>query len=210
MPSFEDALSGPWVQGARILVDRLREGLMESARRAAAEHRQGDLDYQAANAAGLGRAEFMMSPQMLAGARRKAMDVALAFGPGTIRFIGMGPRGPIWSADTMADAAEVLRQHRTGEVRGLLRNREIGEISLPYGVPGRGLSDGAGFSKLDAHHPEVVERLPEIIEPLPVVSATPNRFQLADELHRAGVRRDYEGDPLQWLLTAFRRKDAPE
>ena len=138
-------------------------------------------------------------------ARRLALDIALAVGPGVIKFHGTGPFGPIWTADSWSDVLNVLRQHKTGEVRGVLSNKEVGEVSLPYGEPGTRRSDGWGFSKIDEFHQEVVEDLPKRFAKMSIKQQDKNRIQMHHRKDRAVVRKDWNNEIAQWLNTLFEK-----
>jgi hypothetical protein len=105
-------------------------------------------------------------------------------------------------------ALQRLRADRSGEVPGAIHHPEIGPIDVVWG------NDNYGLAKIVARHPEVADRLPSIVESLPVKSRPEangnNRFVLEDDRYRAVVSPDFEGDPKQWLITAFERKgEAP-
>jgi hypothetical protein len=97
-----------------------------------------------------------------------------------------------------------LRGERGGVVPGALDHPEIGEIDLPWGEAGKRASDGYGLAKLEAHHPEVIAKLPEIIQGMTVKSRTANRIRLESRDHEAAVSLDWLGEPRDaWLLTAY-------
>ncbi|MDR3439872.1 hypothetical protein [Telmatospirillum sp.] len=127
-------------------------------------------------------------------------DASLGFAA-PITFHGMGPFGPIWKADNWADVLDVLRQQKTGEVRNALEHPQIGTVSLPYGTPGTGKSDGYGLSKLDIFHPEYQEILPDQFPSLPISSETENRYQLQQGNIKGAVRKEFNGEPLNWLIS---------
>ena len=116
--------------------------------------------------------------------------------------------GPIYE-DLRGDypgAVRRLAQTQDGEVPGVLRHPEIGEISLPWGKAGTSVSDGAGLAKLLKWHPEVVDDLPNLIEGMAIQSRTTNRVRLEAPDHMAVVRLEYDGEAKSWLLTAYERK----
>jgi hypothetical protein len=117
-----------------------------------------------------------------------------------------GPVHPELAHDFPAAVAR-LKQDREGMVPGALHHPDIGAIDLVWGNPRYGLDH------ILRQHPDVVDDLPSIIESLPVRqwprNPGANRFVLEDERYRAVVSPDFDGDPQHWLVTAFRRKDAP-
>lgn len=115
--------------------------------------------------------------------------------------------GPIYE-DLRGDyqgAVRRLAQTQDGEVPAVLHHPEIGDIALPWGKAGTGVSDGAGLAKLLVWHPEVVDDLPNLIAGMAVRNKSPNRINLESATHKAGVRLDYDGEQRTWLLTAFRK-----
>ena len=110
--------------------------------------------------------------------------------------------GPIFD-DVRGDypaAVRRLAEAQDGEAPGVLRHPKIGEIDLPWGDRDKGLS------KIVERHPEVVDRLPQIIESMSVASRSANRIRLESPDHMAVVRLDYDGQAKSWLLTAYERK----
>ena len=103
--------------------------------------------------------------------------------------------------------AKVLRE-RQGQVAGAFYREELGDITLVWGVEGSGKSDGWGLAKIAKYHPEVLENLDELVEKLPIVKETANRYQLENEYYKASIRKDFEGQKENWVLTAFEKKDS--
>lgn len=101
------------------------------------------------------------------------------------------------------DARAVLESSKGGEVPGALYHPDIGPIDVKWG-DGKG-----GYAHIVEKHPEVLDALPEIIDAMEVRSRSENRIQLESEDHKAAVRLDWDGQKQTWLLTAFRKEDAP-
>lgn len=114
-----------------------------------------------------------------------------------------GREFPAAAGDWPATLA-ALRGEQGGVVPGALDHPEIGKIDLPWGEAGKRASDGYGLAKLEAHHPDVIANLPEIIQGMAVKSRTANRIRLESRDHEAAVSLDWLGEPrAAWLLTAY-------
>jgi hypothetical protein len=101
-------------------------------------------------------------------------------------------------------ASERLIREKAGEIKGAISHPAIGPIDVVWGEfdPAHP-NKGGGLAKIVAKHPEVVERLPEIVAGLTVKSKSANRIRLESADHRAVVRLDYDGEDKTWLMTAF-------
>ncbi|MCR2109002.1 hypothetical protein CUPS4066_09870, partial [Campylobacter upsaliensis] len=81
-------------------------------------------------------------------------------------------------------------------------------IDLVWGEAGSGKSDGFGLAKIVKYHPEVLDKLDDIIKNTPMVKETDNRYNLENENYKIAIRKDFEGKKTNWLLTAFEKKDS--
>lgn len=104
-----------------------------------------------------------------------------------------------------------LTAEQDGEVPAALSHPAAGDIDVMWGeapsTPGG--NDGYGLAKIVAKHPEVLERLPELLAEMDVRSLSPNRIILESADNKAAIRLDYEGQQKTWLLSAY-AKAAPE
>ncbi|WP_210630274.1 hypothetical protein, partial [Helicobacter bizzozeronii] len=111
-----------------------------------------------------------------------------------------------------AQAVAKLLQEQRGQVARAFYRKDLGEsggyIDLVWGQAGTGKSDGWGLSKIAKYHPEVLDKLEELIQTLPIVKETPNRYQLENANYKASIRKDFEGKPGNWVLTAFEKKES--
>ncbi|MCR2121429.1 hypothetical protein, partial [Campylobacter upsaliensis] len=82
------------------------------------------------------------------------------------------------------------------------------DIDLVWGEAGSGKSDGFGLAKIVKYHPEVLDKLDDIIKNTPMVKETDNRYNLENENYKIAIRKDFEGKKTNWLLTAFEKKDS--
>jgi len=106
------------------------------------------------------------------------------------------------------EAIQKLMELREGEAIGALSHPEIGAIDLVWGDEGTGHSDGYGLAKLVKYHPEVVDKLQEILNDMHIVSKSENRINLESEKYRAAVRLTWDDQRKTWLLTVFEKKNS--
>ena len=106
-----------------------------------------------------------------------------------------------WSIQKLLDTKE-------GQVAGAFHREDIGDITLAWGEAGSGKSDGWGLAKIQKYHPEVLDRLDELVQGMPITKETPNRYQLENENYKIAIRKDYDGENGNWLLTAFEKKES--
>ncbi len=104
-------------------------------------------------------------------------------------------RQQIWS-----EARDRLMADKGGVAGGVLYHPDTGPIDVRWG-DGKG-----GLSKIAEKHPEVLERLPELIDQMGLKSRSDNRVVLESLDHRAVVRLDYDGAEQKWLLSAYQVK----
>ncbi|MCI5632253.1 hypothetical protein, partial [Helicobacter sp.] len=107
-----------------------------------------------------------------------------------------------------SEAIEHLLQKRSGQVQGAFYREDLGDITLIWGNEGTGKSDGYGLSKIAKYHPEVLEKLEDLVTNLPIIKETPNRYQLENENYKIAIRKDFEGQNENWILTAFEKKES--
>ncbi|WP_172201050.1 hypothetical protein [Campylobacter sp. RM16188] len=105
-------------------------------------------------------------------------------------------------------AVQKLLAEKEGQVAGAFFRKEIGDITLPWGEVGTGRSDGWGLAKIEKFHPEVLDKLEELIKTLPIKKETDGRFQLEDKIYKVGIRKEFDGYKQNWVLTAFEKDSA--
>ncbi|PZU23915.1 MAG: hypothetical protein DI589_06570 [Shinella sp.] len=120
----------------------------------------------------------------------------------------IGPFGPIFRADEFsgdwAASVRALQERDGGEIIGAFDHPDIGPIDAIWGdfdptTPTKGF----GLKKIMMKHPEVINRLPEMVRAMTVTQRSDNRIRLADANSRAVVRLDFDGEAKTWLFTAF-------
>ena len=107
-----------------------------------------------------------------------------------------------------AGAIAKLLETKEGQVAGAFHREDVGDITLAWGEAGTGKSDGWGLAKIEKFHPEVLDRLDELVQGMPITKETPNRYQLENEDYKIAIRKDYDGESGNWLLTAFEKKES--
>ncbi|ELY0804316.1 hypothetical protein SLM93_000270 [Campylobacter upsaliensis] len=105
-------------------------------------------------------------------------------------------------------AVEKLLAEKQGQVAGAFYKEGLGEIDLVWGEAGSGKSDGFGLAKIVKYHPEVIDKLDDIIANTSIVKESDNRYHLENENYKLAIRKDFEGKKTNWLLTAFEKKDS--
>lgn len=100
-------------------------------------------------------------------------------------------------------AVAKLSELKAGEAIAALHHPEIGDI---WGKEGTAKSDGFGLARILKFHPEVVNRLQDVLSDMVVRTRSKNRVNLESEKHRATVRLEWDGKAKQWLLTAFEKR----
>ncbi|EPT1527797.1 PBECR2 nuclease fold domain-containing protein [Campylobacter upsaliensis] len=95
-----------------------------------------------------------------------------------------------------------------GQVAGAFYKEGLGDIDLVWGEAGSGKSDGFGLAKIVKYHPEVIDKLDDIIANTSIVKESDNRYHLENENYKLAIRKDFEGEKTNWLLTAFEKKDS--
>ncbi|WP_240328775.1 hypothetical protein [Helicobacter suis] len=82
-----------------------------------------------------------------------------------------------------------LIETKEGQVAGAFYRKDLGDIDLVWGEAGSGRSDGYGLAKIAKYHPEVLDKLDDLIQILPIVKESPNRYQLENANYKASMKR---------------------
>ncbi|STP13346.1 PBECR2 nuclease fold domain-containing protein [Helicobacter cinaedi] len=106
------------------------------------------------------------------------------------------------------EAIQHLLHTKSGQVQGAFYRDEIGDITLAWGEKGTGKSDGWGLAKIVEYHPEVLDKLDELVQNLPIVKENANRYQLENDMYKLSIRKDFEGQKENWILTAFEKDES--
>ena len=95
-----------------------------------------------------------------------------------------------------------------GQVAGAFHRDDIGDITLAWGEKGTGKSDGWGLAKIAEYHPEVLDKLDKLIQDLPIVKETENRYKLDNGDFFISIRKDFDGQKQNWVLTGLERDES--
>ncbi|HJT05742.1 MAG TPA: hypothetical protein VJ747_02385, partial [Stellaceae bacterium] len=133
--------------------------------------------------------------------------------PEGARMVGHGDHGPILEGfRSWGDALSWLKAAQTGEVRGLLRHRDVpAPIDVVWGratakdAAGNVVQRGYGLAHIIADHPELdVARLPELLAQMrEVPSPVRGRIRLESDRYGAALSPEWEGVRKHWVITAF-------
>ncbi len=107
-----------------------------------------------------------------------------------------------------AGAVKKLMAEKQGQVAGAFYREELGDITLAWGEAGTGKSDGWGLAKIVKYHPEVLDNLSELVEKSPIVKESDNRYLLDTPTHFLAIRKEFDGQKENWLLTAFEKDES--
>ena len=105
-------------------------------------------------------------------------------------------------------AIQKLLLEKQGQVAGAFYREGIGDITLAWGEKGTGKSDGWGLAKIAEYHPEVLDKLDKLIQDLPIVKETENRYKLDNGDFFISIRKDFNGEKQNWVLTALERDES--
>lgn len=113
-----------------------------------------------------------------------------------------GPFGKVFAGHESdpEGAIALLMREKQGEVRRAVVREDLGEIALIYG------NDAMGLRHIEAKHPEILPRLPEILRNGALVGKLSDRayLQIPGEAPASAViRLTYDGKDHAWLVTAF-------
>ena len=93
-----------------------------------------------------------------------------------------------------------LLNEKQGQVAGAFYREGIGDITLAWGEKGTGKSDGWGLAKIAEYHPEVLDKLDKLIQDLPIVKETENRYKLDNGDFFISIRKDFDGEKQNWVI----------
>lgn len=114
-----------------------------------------------------------------------------------------GPSQTLKASKEGTNAVKILSGRKSGEIKNAFFNSEIGNIDLTWGTT---KGEGGGLSKIIQDHPEVVNRLDNIIKNAKVVGGREGRIYMeTSDGFRIVVRTDFNEKPKQWLLTAYKK-----
>ena len=107
-----------------------------------------------------------------------------------------------------AQAVAHLKQAKSGEAIGALNHPEIGPIDLIWGEEGDAKNDyagGYGLAKILAKHPELENKLQDILDGMTVKTKGKNRIILESKDHKSAISLNWKGQEKKWLLSAYEK-----
>lgn len=122
---------------------------------------------------------------------------------------GIGVHGPRISGlgGNWAQGRAVLGRLQDGDLIGAFAHPAINgaTIDMPWGRASPDRQGNFGLAKILMHHPEVADNLDAILSGLSIDPKQngPNRMRLTDGKYVVMVRKDADGVPKNWVLTAF-------
>ncbi len=103
------------------------------------------------------------------------------------------------------EAVEQLLRIKNGEAVGALHHKDIGDIDLVWGKEGTKKSDGYGLAKIAKYHPEVLNKLQEVLDESEITQRGTNRLKLESEKYFSAISLNYLGNEKKWLLTSYEK-----
>ena len=120
---------------------------------------------------------------------------------------GIGHFGPVIDIEAHGkdwhSVSSRLKQMEAGEAPKALDHPEIGDIDVLWGWYDPKADKGIGLSKIVAKHPEVIEKLPDIIRAGEIDPSSKKRVILLTGDKRSIIALDYMGEKKTWLLSSY-------
>ena len=106
-----------------------------------------------------------------------------------------------------ANAIKKLLTEREGQVAGAFYDERFGDVGIVWGVEGTAKSDGWGIAKIAKYHPEALDKMEEMLK-MPIIAQSENRIKLSDGKYFMSIRKDFNGEKQNWILTAFEKEES--
>lgn len=106
-----------------------------------------------------------------------------------------------------ANAIKKLLTEKQGQVAGAFYDERFGDVGIVWGVEGTGKSDGWGIAKIAKYHPEALDKMEEMLK-MPIIAQSENRIKLSDGKYFMSIRKDFNGEKQNWVLTAFEKEES--
>lgn len=94
-------------------------------------------------------------------------------------------------------AIEKLLQEKQGQVQGAFYKEGLGDIDLVWG------DSKMGLAHILEKHPEVIEKIPEIINDGKILNKGETRKFIKDDKYNIVISENFRGKDKRWLLTAY-------
>ena len=88
---------------------------------------------------------------------------------------------------------------------GAFYDQRFGDVGIVWGVEGTAKSDGWGIAKIAKYHPEALDKMEEMLK-MPIIAQSENRIKLSDGKYFMSIRKDFNGEKQNWILTAFEKE----
>ncbi|MDY5466728.1 MAG: LPD23 domain-containing protein, partial [Campylobacter sp.] len=105
------------------------------------------------------------------------------------------------------DAVKKLLAEKQGQVVGAFYDERFGDVGIVWGAEGTAKSDGWGIAKIAKYHPEALEKMEEMLK-MPIIAQSENRIKLSDGKYFMSIRKDFNGQKQNWVLTAFEKEES--
>ncbi|MDY4451618.1 MAG: hypothetical protein SPE37_05830, partial [Campylobacter sp.] len=105
------------------------------------------------------------------------------------------------------DAIKKLLAEKQGQVAGAFYDERFGDVGIVWGAEGTAKSDGWGIAKIAKYHPEALEKMEEMLK-MPIIAQSENRIKLSDGKYFMSIRKDFNGEKQNWVLTAFEKEES--
>lgn len=104
-------------------------------------------------------------------------------------------------------AINKLLVEKQGQVAGAFYDERFGDVGIVWGVEGTAKSDGWGIAKIAKYHPEALDKMEEMLK-MPIIAQSENRIKLSDGKYFMSIRKDFNGEKQNWVLTAFEKEES--
>ena len=123
--------------------------------------------------------------------------------------IGTGVFGNIYNQfkGKVKEAFNFLMHHKSGDLLGVFHRDDVGDIDLVWGdenmglahILGKHVGEGKDFETPD----DAVSMIENVIDNGNIMQDTPNRYVITLDGFRVGIRKEFDGDKKNWIVTAI-------
>lgn len=123
-----------------------------------------------------------------------------------IRKIGDWAFWPMYEWITGKEAEDFLIEKKNGEVKGayIFEKRPVDLIRRHYNI---GTGKGIWLAKIVAKHPEVLWKIQQLIDELPLLNMNQEEVILGDDNARTVIKLKRNWENKRWLMTAYEIKE---
>lgn len=123
--------------------------------------------------------------------------------------IGTGVFGNIYNQfkGKVKEAFNFLMHHKSGDLLGVFHRDDVGDIDLVWGdenmglahILGKHVGEGKDFETPD----DAVNMIENVINNGSIMQETPNRYVVTLDGFRVGIRKEFDGEKKNWIVTAI-------